>query len=117
MLFLLEQIYNYTNGNPSTLILDKYPIHEDKKFQIQAKEYNINLIYIPSGMTNKCQQLDVNFNGPVKSIGKKITIKELIKDPFEEWTLEKSIKAMILSSKSINKKTIINCFDEACNIK
>ena len=116
LFFLLDEIYNYTKGIPSTLILDKYSLHEDEYFKNQAKNFNINLIYVPSGMTGQCQPLDVNYNGPVKSIGRKLMIKELIKDPFEKYTLEKSLKILITASKSIKENTIKKCFDKACNI-
>jgi len=60
--------------------------------------------------------LDVNINGPLKSLGKHFINKIIIKDPFEKYTLENAINALIQSKNGISKRTITNSFKIACNI-
>lgn len=99
------------------LILDKYSVHTDDMIQKEAKKFNIQLIYVPTGKTSTNQPLDVSINGPIKSIGKTIANKVFLKDPFAEYTLVNSIKAMIEAKKKISEDLIIKSFNIACNIK
>lgn len=116
MMNILENIHKLTKGKSSSLILDKYAVHTDDLIQQKAKELNIKLIYVPAGKTSTNQPLDVNINGPLKSLGKHFIDKIIIKDPFEKYTLENAINALINSKKKISKRIIIDSFKIACNI-
>jgi hypothetical protein len=116
LLEILESINKYAKNNESVLILDKYPVHMDDIIQKKASELNIKLIYVPTGKTSTNQPLDVSINGPMKSIGKNISNKIFMKDPFAKFTLVNSIKAMIEAKNKISKETIINSFKYACDI-
>lgn len=87
----MHEIFKVTQGNPSILILDKYSVHEDKDVIFVSKNLNIFLLFVPSGTTDINQPLDVNFNGPIKSIGKGLSNKIFLKDPFAKYTIENSI--------------------------
>jgi len=113
---ILKHINKLTKGKPAVLILDKYAVHTDDLIQQSALQLNIQLIYVPAGKTATNQPLDVNINGPLKSLGKHFINKIITKDPFEKYTLENSINALIDSKNKISKKTIIDAFKIACNI-
>lgn len=113
---ILEMINKRANGKKSVLILDKYAVHTDEIIQNKATELNIKLIYVPTGKTSTNQPLDVSINGPMKSIGKSISNKLFMKDPFAEYTLVNSINAMIEAKNKISKDTIAGSFKNACDI-
>ena len=55
---LFENIKNYTNNTPSVLLFDCFSHKNEETIKI-AEEYNIKLIFIPPGKTDKYQPLDV----------------------------------------------------------
>lgn len=114
--FLLDEIVKITNKENSVLILDQYSSHQNEEIEKYAKELNIKFEFVPAGMTSTRQPLDVNFNGPVKSIGRGLANKIFLKDPYAKYTLINSINCMIDASKKIKKETIIESFKIACNI-
>jgi len=59
----LEEIYKNTKGKPSALLLDQFTIHTDEFIANEAKKRNIELIFVPKGLTSKYQPLDVLING------------------------------------------------------
>ena len=114
--FLLDEIVKVTNKEQSILILDQYSSHQNEDLEKYAKELNIKFEFVPVGMTSTRQPLDVNFNGPVKSIGRSLANKIFLKDPYAKYTLVNSIDCMIRASKQIKKETIIDSFLIACDI-
>lgn len=113
---IIHDINSKTNGEASVLIMDKYSVHTDEIIRNKAAELNIKLIYVPTGKTATNQPLDVSINGPIKSIGRSISNKIFMKDPFDDYTLVNSIKAMIDAKNNISSETIIKSFNYACYI-
>ena len=81
MKIVLEQIYKQTKGKKSALLLDQYSSHCSDFIKDEAKDKNIELIYVPIGLTSKYQPLDVLINGILKQKAKKLWREEIIKDP------------------------------------
>jgi len=117
LIFILNKINEYTCGNLSVLILDKYSVHTSPTIKNTAIKLNINLIYVPAGSTSTNQPLDVNINGPIKSISKKIIKEIYMSDPFATPTISDSVKTLIKSVQNVKESTIINSFAKACDIK
>jgi hypothetical protein len=116
MKYILKEINKIANGNNSVLILDQYSVHTDEIIKKEAAKLNIKLIYVPVGKTSTNQPLDVCINGPIKSIGKKLSKEVFLADPFSTPTIADSIKSLILSIKELKKETIIKSFAIACGI-
>ena len=66
----LDQIFKITNGKNSILLLDQYPSHCNDFIEKYSKDKNIELIYVPVGLTYKYQPLDVSINGILKQKSK-----------------------------------------------
>ena len=49
----LGEIYKTTKGLPSALLLDQFTIHTNEFITEEAKKRNIELIYVPKGLTYK----------------------------------------------------------------
>lgn len=63
--FLRKQFNSNTTIN---LIVDSYASHKSLRSLVKAKQLNINLIFIPSGLTDKLQPLDIAVFAPLKKI-------------------------------------------------
>ena len=116
MKFVLDIINSITKGEKSALILDEYSVHTTDLVKVEAKKLNIQLIYVPPGKTSTNQPLDVGINGPIKSIGKKISKEIYLADPFKKITLADSVSALIESKNQIKRETVIKSFNLACKI-
>lgn len=63
------------------LIVDCYPAHRQQSVKDTAEALNIELIYIPPGMTDKCQPLDRRIFGALKQKAKKHIYKKMSDNP------------------------------------
>ena len=114
MKITLETIYNKTNGNPSILLLDQFPAHINDCFKNEAKNKNIELIYVPKGLTSKYQPLDVLINGILKQKAKKLWREEIIKDPEMKITNADAVKHFLKSKEDITSEIIKKSFNKSC---
>ncbi len=67
MLEVLNVINGHMRGFPSLLIWDQYKAHLTKDVIEQAKNYKIQILKVPKGLTLDLQPLDYKVNGPYKS--------------------------------------------------
>lgn len=109
----LDNIYNETQGAKSYLLLDQYTSHITDNFKKHAKEKNINLIYVPIGLTYKYQPLDVSINGILKSKGRALWIQEIIDNPYVNITRSDSIKHFLKAVNELQKNHIKDSFLKA----
>ena len=64
------------------LILDLYSVHRDAEIKAHANELNIQLHFIPAGMTDKLQPLDRNCFGALKATARRLFRERYKDDPF-----------------------------------
>ncbi len=114
MKIAIDQIYFKTKGKLSVLVLDKFKSHTDKLILEYAKEKNINLLFIPEGMTYIYQPLDVMINGIIKQIGKRSWRESLTKNENIKIISKDSVKHFLEAFKSITDKIIIKAFEISC---
>jgi hypothetical protein len=114
MKIVLEEIYKVTKGDKSILLLDQFPSHCDKFIKETAKNKNIELIYVPKGLTYKYQPLDVLINGILKQISKMLWRKEIIKNPDLKITNSDAVKHFLIAKKEITSDIIIKSFEKSC---
>lgn len=106
----LQFIRNQFNQNIKIhLIIDSYSSHKSIRSILKAKELNIDLIFIPSGLTDILQPLDVAVFAPLKSIvnskirsyifgnqktevGMKRTVK-FVQDAYQELSIDNLLNA------------------------
>ena len=69
--YIEEEVAQYTDDQPSALILDDYSAHRTKHVKETAAAHNIELIQVPTGQTSTLQPLDVGINGPIKKAARK----------------------------------------------
>jgi len=93
---------------------DQFTIHTDEFISTEAKKRNIELIFVPKGLTSKYQPLDVLINGILKQKAKKLWRKEIVKDPNMKITNADAVKHFLTFKEDITSKIIKKSFDEYC---
>lgn len=63
------------------LVLDTYGSHRTQSAREMAEALNISLIFVPPGMTDRCQPLDLRVFGALKSIAKAAIYRKLADNP------------------------------------
>lgn len=63
------------------LILDTYSSHRTQSAREMAEGLNISLIFVPPGMTDCCQPLDLRVFGALKSIAKAAIYRKMTENP------------------------------------
>ena len=113
MLSILKYINTVAQNKKCVLILDCFSAHKTQKVLNYAKKLNIYLLYVPAGMTSSKQPLDVNINGPLKSIAKKKIKKIYIDENICSPKLKVSINILLNSLGEISTTTVKNSFVKA----
>jgi hypothetical protein len=108
---ILDQIAKKTKNEKSLLLLDQYKVHKIDEIKLNAKKRNIELLYVPTGMTYKYQPLDVKINGILKSKMSNRYVKYVTEDNKPKYTHSLYVRDLLGSLKEIKKGTIIRSFD------
>ena len=106
----LENLRNLFGENPIYLVLDSYSVHRSIEIKSKADELKIELIFIPPGMTDRCQPLDLRVFGTLKSISRR-----LYRQAQNQETRKKAdaVVDIIRAWKSISEELIISSWNEA----
>ena len=90
-------LYGDRGFNDETIIdlmWDCYSVHRNNEIKEQAKKKNINLIFIPPGLTDKCQPLDMHVFGALKAKARKMWLDYCISN--KDAVFSKRIAGSIL---------------------
>ena len=109
-----DEIHKITKGKPSCLLLDAFPSHTGEFIKNEADIRNIQLIYVPSGLTYKYQPLDVLINGILKQKAKTEWRKEVTKNPNMKIKSSDSVKHFLNAKEEITSEIITRSFDKSC---
>ena len=91
--------------------MDQYRSHLTDKVKDYAVLKNIDIIYIPVGMTYKFQPLDTTINGILKNKAKKSYSKFIASNHNQLYSHEQCIKDFLANKKEIKKGIIMRSFD------
>jgi len=112
-----DEIYKSTKGKKSVILLDEFPSHTSEFSVKEAKKRNIELIYVPKGLTYKYQPLDVLINGILKQKAKYLWRQEVTKNPDIKITNSDAVNHFLEAKNDITSEMIIKSFDKSCFIK
>jgi hypothetical protein len=116
IMIALEEIYKNTKGKSSALLLDQFTIHTDDFVANEAKKRNIELIFVPKGLTSKYQPSDVLINGILKQKAKKLWREEIVKNSNIKITNADAVKHFLKAKEDITFEIIKKSFDKSCFI-
>lgn len=111
MIQVLDQIASITNGEKSVLFMDQYESHKTEKIKEYATIKNIDIVYIPVGMTYKYQPLDTTINGILKGKMTETYSKFIAINPDIIYSHEQCVIDFVVNFKKIKKGTIMRSFN------
>lgn len=111
IILILDQISIITKGEESLLLMDQYKSHMTDKVKEYAKNKKINILYIPVGMTDKYQPLDIKINGILKNKATKSYSKFIALNPNNVYTHANCLSDLLINKKEIKKSTIQRSFN------
>ena len=77
------------------LIVDCYPAHCEQSVKETAEALNIELLYIPPGMTDKCQPLDRRIFGALKQKAKKYIYQKMSESPEQKIGMLGAVQVLV----------------------
>ena len=77
------------------LIVDCYPSHCEQSVKETAQALNIELLYVPPGMTDKCQPLDRRIFGALKQKAKKHIYQKMSENPGEKIGMAGAVRILV----------------------
>jgi hypothetical protein len=86
----VEKMYSIPKKQRILLVLDVYSSHRNEEIIKLADAQNIDLLFIPPGMTGKIQPLDAAVFGQLKSAGSCRWIQDYLHDPSQEFNKAKA---------------------------
>ena len=111
--WLEDVVHPYTHGEPSALLLDRYPSHWRPEVQALAERLHIRLIEVPGGMTSTLQPLDVGVNGPMLKARQRIWLERAIRRPLEKDTYQAAVERTQLAYKHMSRALVLSAWRKA----
>lgn len=107
--FLRDQ---FPDGKKIHLIVDSYSSHVAKASKMAAERNNIELIFIPSGYTDKYQPLDIAVFSVLKSIANGKLRKFLKNNPNTKLGMKRSVETLMESYDLISDDTLLKAWEQ-----
>ena len=111
ILIILNEVAKITKNEESVLLMDNFRSHLTDNVKNDAKLKNINLVYVPNGLTSKYQPLDICINGILKEKAIKMYCEFEAKNSTLIYDHKQCLIDILKIKKTITKKTIIHSFD------
>lgn len=70
--WMQDVVLSYTNAQPAALLLDQYAAHMTPAVRALAEHLQLQLIFVPAGLTATLQPLDVGINGALQQARRKV---------------------------------------------
>ena len=100
----------YKGGEELYLILDSFSVHKSAAVQEFATGLKIHLMFIPAGMTDKLQPLDVRIFGVLKSIARSYLVREMQELADQKIGMPKAIQILVRSWEQLSSETITSAW-------
>lgn len=117
-MFFLD-IYNLFNSNCKYtinetihLIVDSYSSHTSKFSIAKARDLNIDIVFIPNGMTDELQPLDYGVFSILKSIANAKLRNYMRQNIGSTIGIERSVKFLFDSWEKVSKQTISDAWEK-----
>lgn len=102
----------YTNNETIHLIVDSYSSHTSKFSIAKARDLNIDIVFIPNGMTDELQPLDYGVFSILKSIANAKLRNYMRQNIGSTIGIERSVKFLFDSWEKVSKQTISDAWEK-----
>jgi len=108
--WLQDVVQPYTRSSPAALILDSFSAHFAPNVQEAAATINLELIQVPPGATSILQPLDVQYNGTLLNVRKRIWSERKQANPSMEDTPQQAIQRQAIAYATRTKSEGVAAF-------
>ena len=112
---MLRTEENTSRFSRQTFIIDngQIPRSYDRTCGNRAKQYNIQLLYVPAGLTWRLQPLDVGILGPWKKKAHKKWFQYIVAQKLTSQNFyHKQVKSIVRSWKQMTGSTFLSAFQK-----
>lgn len=102
----------YPSNTKIHLIIDSYSTHTPQKCKDKANDLNIELYYIPSGMTDILQPLDVAIFGPLKESTNSKIRNLLFGNQNQKVGMQNTVRFIQESYESLSIDALVNAWEQ-----
>jgi hypothetical protein len=114
--YIEDEVSQYTDDQPSALIMDDYDAHKTEEVRAALKEHNIEPIVVPPAMTHLLQPLDVGVNGVLKGRAREKWVEDKAAGKENADTLSRAAERMNEAYHELPRSTITSAFNKAVPI-
>ena len=111
--YIDEEVSQYTDDQPSALILDDYDCHQTDEVRDTAAAHNVELIIVPPGMTHVLQPLDVGVNAELKRRAREKWVQDKAEGKENADTLSRAAQRINEAYRDLPTSTITGAFKKA----
>jgi hypothetical protein len=111
--YIEDEVSQYTDDQPSALIMDDYDAHKTEEVRGAAERHNTDLIIVPPGMTSTLQPLDVGVNGELKRRAREKWVQDKAAGKENADTLSRAAQRMNEAYHELPASTFTNAFNKA----
>lgn len=110
MKLYLEWLSDMHNNSAICLVMDRYSAHIDGEVLQHASDHNIEIIFVPSGLTSEYQPLDRKVYGVVKMNCSDYWMRNYIQDLQYEASEQIAAEQFIKSFNSVSRDTVLKAW-------
>ena len=104
--YIDDEFSQYTDDQPSAIILDEYDAHHTDEVKAAAHRHNVEIIPVPPGMTHILQPLDVGVFGPLKRRAREKWVEDKAEGKENADTLSRAVERINEAYHELPSKTI-----------
>jgi hypothetical protein len=108
----LHWLSERVRGQGLCLLWDSFAAHRDEEVRAQAAATDVALKFIPTGMTDEWQPLDLRIFGSLKQRAKALFDQEWMRDPDTELTTETVIELLLQAWRAITQEEVLNAWNK-----
>ena len=106
-------VSTFVHNQEAMLVVDSYGAHRTEKVDKYARHNNVEMFFVPAGMTSEYQPLDVSVHGPLKTMARSAWRQRALSDPHSKPTMADSVQSFAAAWSHITAETIRSGFRKA----
>jgi hypothetical protein len=114
--YIEDEVSQYTDDQPSALIMDDYDAHKTEEVRTAEKKHNIEPIIVPPALTHLLQPLDVGVNGELKRRAREKWVEDKAAGKENADTLGRAAERMNEAYHELPPSIITKAFNKAVPI-
>ena len=107
----VRDYYTWDDPNTVHLLIDIFKAHTTDEVKALAETLNIHLHFIPAGLTDELQPLDIKIFGPMKTFARTLFRNRYKEDPYKKRTKIEACQDMVRAWERLTPEIIKEAFE------